>query len=330
MAIDVAVVMKGASDSSTVDPDVVLPTAPPAVSSISPSLGDQSGGTPVTITGTGFASATSAALGGSNLTSFTVVNDTTITGVTASGTRGLVNVTVTSPYGTGTLSNGYEYFNPLSNGGVLAWYRMDLAAGLIAGKLHTLSDQSGVGDANRNLTAFGADLTYTSSDAAYNNKATATLTSIERLESNAAWAAPAPYSQPFTVYAVGNISNSNGRIIDGETSHRIILMNVGGVWNLYAGVSFEASAADATIPSVVCGVYDATSAIYIDNHTTAGASGASGSDTLTRLTLGAFLGGGGEMAGKIAEVYVCSGAHSVATRLKNMQYLGQRYGITVT
>lgn len=77
-----------------------------SVSSISPTSGTERGGVSVTITGTGFTGATSASVGGLTLNSFTVVNDTTITGVTKMQPPGAKNVVVTNGT-TATLTSGY-------------------------------------------------------------------------------------------------------------------------------------------------------------------------------------------------------------------------------
>jgi len=85
--------------------------AAPAVTSINPTSGSTAGGTNVTITGTGFTGATGATVGGVALTSFSVVNDTTITGTTGAHAAGAVNVAVTgSPNGPSTGGTGiYTY-----------------------------------------------------------------------------------------------------------------------------------------------------------------------------------------------------------------------------
>jgi hypothetical protein len=70
---------------------------PFTVDSITPSIGTTAGGTPVTIVGTGFDPAATAAIDGNDLTDLVVVDDTTITGVTPAGTVGVVDVTVTNP-----------------------------------------------------------------------------------------------------------------------------------------------------------------------------------------------------------------------------------------
>jgi hypothetical protein len=80
------------------------------VSSINPNSGPASGGTPVTITGSDFASGATVTVGGIALTGVTV-NGGSITGTTgASATAGPVSVNVTNPEApAGTLQNGYTY-----------------------------------------------------------------------------------------------------------------------------------------------------------------------------------------------------------------------------
>jgi len=82
---------------------------PPTVSAISPNYGELTGSTSVTITGTNFTGASGATIGGAAITSFSVVNPTTITGVSPIGTAGLKDVVVTNGGLTGTLTNGYRY-----------------------------------------------------------------------------------------------------------------------------------------------------------------------------------------------------------------------------
>ena len=115
-----------AHTAGTVDITVTTPTgtsatssldrytyyAPPTVTSISPTAGSTAGGTPVTITGTNFTGATAVTFGGTAATPFTVVNATTITTTTPAHTAGAVNVVVTTPGGSGTLTGGFTYHTP--------------------------------------------------------------------------------------------------------------------------------------------------------------------------------------------------------------------------
>lgn len=69
----------------------------PTVSSINPTSGSALGGTSVTITGTGFVTGAQVEIDSNPATSENVVNSTTITAVTPSGTAGAKNVKVTNP-----------------------------------------------------------------------------------------------------------------------------------------------------------------------------------------------------------------------------------------
>lgn len=74
------------------DIDALFPAA--SVTSIAPASGAAAGGTAVTIKGVNFAGASGATVGGNALTSFVVVNNTTITGTTAAHTAGATDVVV--------------------------------------------------------------------------------------------------------------------------------------------------------------------------------------------------------------------------------------------
>ncbi len=84
----------------------------PTISAVSPNTGSTNGGTPITITGTNLTGTSSVQVGGSNnATSVVVVNDTTVTAVTPSGTAGAKKVTVTTAAGTATLVGAFTYFD---------------------------------------------------------------------------------------------------------------------------------------------------------------------------------------------------------------------------
>ena len=99
----------GTSTTSSAD-QFTYTTPPPTVSSISPSGGYTTGGTSVTIKGTGFTGATSVSFGQTSASSFTVVSDTqiTVTSPTVNST-GTVDVTVTTPGGTSTTSTSDQF-----------------------------------------------------------------------------------------------------------------------------------------------------------------------------------------------------------------------------
>jgi hypothetical protein len=82
----------------------------PTVGSISPTSGTASGGTAVTVTGTGFLAGATVSLGGTAATGVSVVSSTKITATTAAHAAGAVNVVVTNTDSqAGSLTGGYTY-----------------------------------------------------------------------------------------------------------------------------------------------------------------------------------------------------------------------------
>jgi len=83
---------------------------PPTVSGISPNSGSTSGGTAVTVTGTGFLNGATLALGGTQATNVVVANSTTITAMTPAHSAGTVNVLViNSDTQSGSLTQAFTY-----------------------------------------------------------------------------------------------------------------------------------------------------------------------------------------------------------------------------
>src|SRR5690242_7538534 len=85
-----------------------LATSPPTVTRVFPNGGPQTGGSEVTLTGTGFLGATAVSFGSANATSLTVLSETSIAAVSPGGT-GTVDVTVTTPEGTSANSPADEF-----------------------------------------------------------------------------------------------------------------------------------------------------------------------------------------------------------------------------
>jgi hypothetical protein len=85
----------------------------PAVTVVSPGSGPTSGGTSVTISGTGFLTATAVTFGSTAATAFTVSSSTQITATSPAGT-GTADITVTTPFGTSTSTTAdhYTYVTP--------------------------------------------------------------------------------------------------------------------------------------------------------------------------------------------------------------------------
>jgi IPT/TIG domain len=95
--------------------EVASNTAPEVIS-ISPTSGPTSGGTSVTISGTGFSTGATVTLGGTAATNVTVVSSVSITATTPAHTAGTVDVVVTNSDGQNdTLSNGFTYTSSETN-----------------------------------------------------------------------------------------------------------------------------------------------------------------------------------------------------------------------
>ncbi len=105
----------GTSPSSSADQYTYVTAGPPAVTGVSPNSGPSTGGTSVTITGTGFTGASTVSFGTVPAPSFTVVSDTTITVSSPPAMPGTVDVKVTTPQGT-SAANGADQFTYTSGG----------------------------------------------------------------------------------------------------------------------------------------------------------------------------------------------------------------------
>jgi hypothetical protein len=102
--VDVRVTtVNGTSVTGSGDQFTYIAAPLPAISSISPSSGDFNGGTPVTITGSNFTSATRVMFGSVAATSFTVVSSTSITATAPAQAAGTVDVRVTTYSGTSSV-----------------------------------------------------------------------------------------------------------------------------------------------------------------------------------------------------------------------------------
>jgi len=104
---DVDVVVTTAGGSATVVDGFTF--VAPTLTDVNPDAGSSSGGTSVTLTGSGLTGATAVTFGGDPATNLVVVDDSSITVTTPSHAAGLVDVVVSTPGGPATLLDGFTY-----------------------------------------------------------------------------------------------------------------------------------------------------------------------------------------------------------------------------
>lgn len=178
--------------------------APPTVTGISPAVGSQTGGTVVTITGSGFTAATAVHFGTTPASAFTVVSDTRITATAPAGTAlGPVDVTITTPAGTSATgaADTYSYVN-------------ETAKVTADGRLNVGGHDANISFTARRTTPGGTikgNLTFNDNDARVKIKQ-ATITTFYLTASNTAYAAGTAQCTvgattstcPFTITVVDN------------------------------------------------------------------------------------------------------------------------------
>ena len=107
--VDVEVTTPGGSATLADGFTFVIPA--PALTSVTPNTGSTAGGTSVTIAGSGLTGATAVTFGGDPAQSFTVDSDGVITATTPPHVAGMVDVEVTTPGGSDTLADGFEFID---------------------------------------------------------------------------------------------------------------------------------------------------------------------------------------------------------------------------
>ncbi len=233
---------------------------------------------------------------------------------------------------------GATPFTPLSRGAsLLAWYRSDLGVTNVAGAASAWADQSGQGDANRNLSQATSSQrpTIIASNALFGGRPTLRF-------SNAASSVLPPVgnwsvaiAQPVTIYSVhstSSISTQNTYYSDYLTNLRFqMYQSAGGGTGMvgYAG-NANVGSAENLINScrVVCTIFDGASSTMYDTQLTASATGNMGTNGSVGLQVGASRSGAGANA-DIAEVVVINGHDGSTQRAQMMAYLGALYSVTI-
>jgi hypothetical protein len=98
--VDVTVASVGGSSATGAADQYTFVATAPSVTAVSPNRGPTGGGTSVTITGANLNGATGVSFGSTPASSVTLVSPTQITATSPAGSAGMIDITVTTPYGT--------------------------------------------------------------------------------------------------------------------------------------------------------------------------------------------------------------------------------------
>ena len=110
VALAAAVTMAGCGTTAPLTP--ITPTVTMTVSSVAPTAGSTTGGTTITLTGTGFGSDTTVSVGGVAATGVVVANSSSLTAVTPTHVAGAVSIVATSAGRTATAATGFTFVAP--------------------------------------------------------------------------------------------------------------------------------------------------------------------------------------------------------------------------
>lgn len=112
LVFSLTIVVLGITTSPASADSSCINQAAPVFSDILPTSGSTAGGTAVIITGSGFTNVTGIEFGSTAASSYTFISDTEITATTPAGTAGLTSVVITTPCGSVTGSDAYNYTAP--------------------------------------------------------------------------------------------------------------------------------------------------------------------------------------------------------------------------
>lgn len=182
--------------------------------------------------------------------------------------------------------------------------------------------------------------TYTASDAGWNNQPTISANTGGTYGCGLRTPSFTAISQPMTWYQVVQrtaTASSSAYYRCNNTMQSGNIKASGPTLYTYVGVAAttnegtnEVTATNGTNVTITCVVYNTTSsAIYINNSTTASGTGNMGSNTFTGLGIGNQQ-WNKQAIWKVGDMFGFSGAHNATQRGQMIQWLGSKYGVSVT
>jgi hypothetical protein len=274
----------GTSSTSSADHFTYNADSAPTVSSLGTSSGSTGGGTGVTITGTGFTTASDVSFGGTSATSFVINSDTSITAIAPATTAGTVDVTVTNDGGTSALSSADQYtFTAASAPSVSS---LGSSSGSTAGgNTITISGSAFTGASSVTFGGVAADFTVNSDTSITATVPAETAGTVDVVVTTQTGTSETSSSDQYT-YTTGTAPTVSGlSLTTGSTAGGDTISITGSNFTGATGVSFGTVAASfamqndgwitATVPAQAAGTVDVTVT------TTSGTSSTSSADHYT-------------------------------------------------
>lgn len=237
-----------------------------------------------------------------------------------------------SPSGVRTLVT--SLWTPLSESPI-AMYDGDVGITPNGPNVAAWADQSGTGDANKNLLQGtpGDQPGYNATDADFNGHGSITFGIGGTPLATGVFGSPIP--NPATWYIVGRYGATTNyqKIISGLSSgnRQDFDITTADKLNVFSGASVTATATTGYRGNlfVASPIFGAVAGVYSNSTGTNLLSGNCGALTENGFYLGSFNDKSSPFNGKIAFIAVYAGAHTASQRFKIMRYLSSKYGIAV-
>lgn len=245
---------------------------------------------------------------------------------------------VVKVYDIGTGLSNSRYFIVSQPTWLYLEYRFDKGVTLSSGLVSTLLDQSGNLDPARDLSQATTNRrpTFISADNSFNNKPSASFDGTSGQEDSLEMSGTfsVDFTQPTTHFFVGNTSKANtAQAYDGNDGsfRQTIWCDPSGNVALYSGAVLS-TALPFNVPRIVCGEFNGVNSKIFVSSKTAAVTGNAGSLKLQTISLGSsgsHINTWGS-TGKIVYLGIVNGILSSTVRNIYLDYLGNKYGITIS
>jgi hypothetical protein len=344
--VDSAEVLGGLRTGGLSQVHGILPP-PPSGLAISPTSGPTAGGTHVTITGAGLTDAFSAKVGGNPITSFLVVDDTHITGVTAAHAAGATDVVVAGPGGSATDPGAFTFvapYDPATNLSLTAWWQGDNYNPNVMGTATALGSVSlGTSGNSTQKATQGAGIGAPSVGASLNGHPTMSFNSANRTQLATANAA-SNYLNDHTWSAWALVDFSTASANSGVPYLNSLIIDTEGffaVWSLGAydnsgTPNFQAYETSAGNVVVNAGTYNAWHLLQarsdgstIEFRLDSGSWGSHATSAIPTLANSVNIAAGAFMDALVAEIALADTKFNDATFDNIKSYINTRYGLSL-